>query len=119
MHHDVFSIHTNLLFLTQTELLHSSMYYLYNLYTLLQRMQQEFQESLAKRASLTLMTEQEPHAGTSMDPSGSFPLQVLKTHQQHAVDYTCLMMGSDTDLTMGEDRVTPLITEVFPSMSIS
>ena len=65
----------------------------YNLYTLLQRMQQEFQESLAKAASIIPAAESEPSAGTSTDPSGSFPTQILRTHQQHAADYTRLILS--------------------------
>ena len=75
--------------------------------------------SLTKVASVDSKAESEPHASTSTDPSGSSPPQILRTHWQHAADYTRLMMQVDMSLTMGEDRAAPLITEVFSSMFIS
>ena len=82
-------------------------------------MQQEFQESLAKTASIIPATESEPSTGTSTDLIGSSPPWVLRTHQQHVADYTRLMMEGGMDLTMGEDRAAPLITEVCSSMPTS
>ena len=58
----------------------------------LQRMQQEFQISLTKMASVDSRAESEPPDVTSTDPSGTFPPQVLRTYLQHAADYSRLMM---------------------------
>ena len=82
-------------------------------------MQQVFQVTLSKVASVASKAESEPCISNSTDPSVSLPPWVLKTHPQHAADYTRLMMQGDMDLTMGEGRAAPLITEVFCSMFIS
>ena len=75
--------------------------------------------SLTKTASVDSKAESEPPAGTTTDPSGSSPPQVLKTYQQYAVDYTRLMMQNKRILTMGEDRAPPFITEEFFSMFLA
>ena len=68
-----------------------------------------------EKASATLGVEPEPSTGTSTDPSGSSPPQVLRTYHQHMTDYMRLMMESGMDLTLSEDRVALLITEVYSS----
>ena len=78
-------------------------------------MWQEFQGSLPKVASVIPAMESEPSTGTSTDTIGSSPPQVLRTPWQHVADYTRLMMETVVDLTMGEDRAAPLITEVCSS----
>ena len=40
-------------------------------------------------------------------------------YRQHAADYTKLMIERSINLTMGEDRAAPLITEVWSSMPTS
>ena len=127
--HIIFIIHTNLLFLKQcyfpsldrgvtirgvTTAIH-----IITLHCFLQRMQQEIQAKLSKVAAVASKAESEPCISTSTDPSGSSPPWVFRTHQQHAADYTRLMMQGNMDLTMGEDRAAPLITEEFSSMFIS
>ena len=78
-------------------------------------MWQEFQEMLAEMVSATSGVEPEPNTSTSTDPSGSSPPWVLRTYCQHTGDYMRLMMESGMDLTLGEDRVARLITEVYSS----
>ena len=63
--------------------------------------------------------ELKPSTSTSTNPSGSSPPWVLRTHCQHMADYTRLMMESGMDLTMGEDRAAPLITEIYSPMPTS
>ena len=74
---------------------------------------------LAKAAAMASDAEPEPSTSTSTEPSGSSPPRVLQTHHQHSADYIRFMMEEGGDLTMGEDRVAPLIMEVFSSMLIS
>ena len=69
-------------------------------------------ETVSARSGVEL----EPSTSTSTDSSGSSPPQVLRTHCQHTADYMKLMMESSMDLTMGEDRAVPLITEVCSLM---
>ena len=73
-------------------------------------MWQEFWKTLAETVSSTSGAEREPSTSTSTEPSGSSPW-VLRMHRQHATDYMKLMMESGINLTMGEDRAAPLITE--------
>ena len=74
---------------------------------------------LAKAAAIASDAKLEPNTSTSTEPSGSSPPRVLQTHHQHSADYIRFMMEEGGDLTMGEDRATPLITEVLSSMLIS
>ena len=75
--------------------------------------------SLTKTASVDSKAESDPPTSTSTDPDGSSPPQVLRTHQQHAVDYTRLVMQNNMSLTMVEERAVPLIAEVFSSMLLA
>ena len=75
-------------------------------------MHQEFWKTLMEAVSSTTGAELEPGTRTSTDPSGCSPPQVIKTHRQHVTAYTKLMMESGMELTMGEARAAPLITEV-------
>ena len=59
----------------------------------------------------------EPPAGDLMKgikttPSTKEKPRVLHMHDQHAANYMRLMMKAGMDLSMGEDRAAPLITEV-------
>ena len=76
----------------------------------------KFWKTLAETALTTSGAEPEPGTSTSTEPSASFPPQVLITHHQHMADYRKLMMEIGMDLTMGEDRAAPLITEVCSPM---
>ena len=69
--------------------------------------------------SITLRVEPGPSTSTSTESNGSSPPQVLKTQQQHVAAYTKMMMEGGMELTMGEDRSAPLITEVCSPMSTS
>ena len=55
----------------------------------------------------------------STESHGSSPLQVLKTQQQHVAANTKMMLEGGMELTMGEDRAAPLITEVCSPMPTS
>ena len=83
-------------------------------------MQQEFQKTLAETVSTTPGAEPEPEPAQVqvLNPVDLSP-QVLRMHRQHATDYMKLMMESGINLSMGEDRAAPLITEVCSSMPTS
>ena len=116
MHHEghniIVSFHTNFLLLEQCYFQSwdrdvKIAIHIISLHCFFQRMQQEFQVTLSEAASAASKTKSEPHISTITDPSGSLPSWVLRTHWQHAADYTRLMMQGDMDLTMGEDRAAP------------
>ena len=67
--------------------------------------------------SITSGVEPEPSTSTSTESHGFSPFQVLKMHQPHVTVYTKMMMEDGIELTMGEDRAAPLITEVCSPMS--
>ena len=90
-------------------------YLIYMLY--IQKMCQDFQKMLAE--SITLGVEPEPSTSTSTESHGSSPTWVLKMHQQHVTAYTRIMMEGGMELTMGEKKAAPLITEVCSPMSTS
>ena len=50
--------------------------------------------------------------GIETSPSANEKPWVLHTHDQHATDYVRIMMEAGMNLPMGEDRASPLITEV-------
>ena len=121
--HAIFSIHTNLLFLEQcyfpsldrgvtiTIHIHITLFLTEN--------EAGVSSNTLQTASVASKAEFEPCTSTSTDPSGSSLSWVLRTHWQYTADYTRLVMQSNMDLTMGEDRAAPLITEVLSSMFIS
>ena len=74
-------------------------------------MRQELRAMLTKAAAVA--SDAEPEPSISTEPSASSPPRVLWTYDQHSADHTRFMMEEGGDLTMGEDRATPLITEVF------
>ena len=51
--------------------------------------------------------------GIDISPSSTARPQVLCTHDQHATDYTRIMMEAEMNLPMGEDRAALLVTEVY------
>ena len=75
-------------------------------------MHQGFLKTLTEAVVSAVGAELEPGTSTNTDPSGSSPPQVIKTHRQHVTAYTKLIMEGGMELTMGEDRANPLITEV-------
>ena len=81
------------------------------------KMCQDFQKTLVE--TITLWVEPEPSTNTSTESHGSSPPWILKTQQQHVVAYTKMMIEGGIELTMGDDRAAPLITEVCSPMPTS
>ena len=74
---------------------------------------------LAKATAMASDAEPKPSTSASTEPSGFSPPRVLQTHCHHSAGYIRFMMEEGGDLTMGEDRATPLTMEVFSSLLIS
>ena len=60
----------------------------------------------------------EPLEGIDTSPSSTARPQVLCIHDQHAADYIRIMMELGMSLPTREDRLAPLITEVWSFFSI-
>ena len=90
------------------------------IYILLQQLRQEFWTTLVKTASSTSMSAG-PDEPEGKDMGNSFPPRVTWSYNQHRADYVCLFMEEGHMLTMGEDQLAPLISEVciFPHLQQS
>ena len=76
-------------------------------------MRQEFQSTLQRTAASVPSDEAEPK-GESTETFSSSPSRVIHMHHQHLADYIKLFMEEGEELTLGEDRAAPLITQVPP-----
>ena len=62
----------------------------------------------------SLQSEETEPEGKSTETHSSSPPRVTSSHHQHLVDFIKLFMEEGEELTLGEDQVVPLITEVPP-----
>ena len=79
---------------------------------ILQRLRQEFQKMLSERVATSQVEEVEPLEGKSTEAHSSYPPMVICSHCQHLADYVKIFMEAGEELTLGEDQVAPLVTEV-------
>ena len=75
-------------------------------------MRQECQQSLGETVASLQAGESEPLEGESTEAQSNSPPRVTHSHHQHLGDYIKLFMEEGEELTLGEDQVTSLITEV-------
>ena len=61
----------------------------------------------------------DPTTGIETAPSNKEKPRILHTHDQHTADYVRIMMEEGMDLSMGEDRAPPWITELYALISLS
>ena len=73
---------------------------------------QRFRQSIPQAVAKTEQSTGDPMDGIEMTPSATEKPQLLHTHDQPAANYVRLMIKAGMNLPMGEERVTPLITEV-------
>ena len=73
-----------------------------------------FQESIPLTVDEMGQSTSDPKEGIDTNPLPNEKPRVLQTHDQHAADYVRLMLEEGMNLSMGEDRATPLITKVKP-----
>ena len=78
----------------------------------LQQMREEFKQKLGETALSIQTEEEEPSESEDIMICGESPSQIVWTHQQHWADYIQISVEKEVLLTLGEDRVAPLITEV-------
>ena len=63
---------------------------------------------------VSLQSEEAEPKGENTEILSSSPPRVICTHCHHLADYIKLFMEKGEELTLGEDRAAPLITEVPP-----
>ena len=73
---------------------------------------------LSKTVATLQSEETEPLEGNSTETHSSYPPSVIHSHYQHLVDYVKLFMEEGEELTLGENQMAPLVTEISPYFPI-
>ena len=72
---------------------------------------------LSETVATLQLEETKPLEGKSTETCSSSPPRVIHSHCQHLVDYVKLCMEEGEELTLGEDWMAPLVTELSPYFS--
>ena len=81
-------------------------------------MRQEFKESLEDTVVGSPVPGSGPLESESTEAHSSSPPWVICSCHQHLVDYVKIFMKEGEELTVGEDQLASLVTEVPPYFSI-